>query len=38
MAKDIGQMSKNAHHLAKEYFDVEVVGKRLLEQFERIIK
>ena len=38
MAKDIGQMSKNAHYLAKEYFDLEVLGKRLLEQFELIVK
>ena len=38
MTKDIEQISKNAHHLAKEHFDLEIVGKRLLEQFEEVIK
>ncbi len=37
MSKDIEQMSKNAHRLAKEQFDLGVVGKRLLEQLEMII-
>lgn len=38
MSEDIAQMSKNSYRLAKEHFDLEVIGKRLLEQFEAIVK
>lgn len=38
MSKDIEQMSKNAHRLAKEHLDLEIVGKHMLEQFEIIAK
>lgn len=38
ISKDIREMSKNAHDLCKEHFDFEVVGKRLLERLELIIK
>ena len=37
MAKDIERMSRNAHRLAKEQFDLDVIGKRLVEQIEIII-
>ncbi len=38
ISRDIQQMSKNVYHLCKEQFDLEVVGKRLFEQFEQIQK
>ncbi len=38
MTGKIEEMSKNAHRLAKDYFDLEIVGKHLLKQLEKIVK